>query len=159
MRSKPHPYTEAILRQSRFPNDYWSALNWLLVWGSNDCSFRIRTNSSSYMKPLLNRAQTTIAAALPPLLRLHTPSDCQAIPSREDRSGLHDNTKRPRRQCIGIRSALTLEPKNKKNEATRKRFRRIRYTLRLTSDHLVLLPQKYTKRLTWAGCLRVLPSI
>ena len=93
------------------------------------------------MKPLLNRAQTTITATLPPILLLHTPSDCQAIPSREDRSGSHDNTKRPRRQCIGIRSALTLEPKNKKNEATRKRFRRIRYTLRLTSDHLVLLPQ------------------
>ena len=159
MRSKPHPYTEAISSQSRFPNDYWSALNWLWVWGSNDYSFRLRTNSSSYMKPLLNRVQTTIAVALPSLLLLHTPSDCQAIPSREDRSCLHDNAKRPRRQCIGIRSALTLEPKNKKNEATRKRFRRIRYTLRLTSDHLVLLPQKYTKRLTWASCLRVLPSI
>ena len=148
MRSKPHPYTEAILRQSRFPNDYCPAVKRLRVWGSSDCSFRLRTNSSSYMKPLLNRAQTTIAVALPPLLRLHTPSDCQAIPSQEGRSGLHDNTKRPRRQCIGIRSALTLEPKNKKNEATRKRFRRIRYTLRLTSDHLVLLPQKYTKQLT-----------
>ena len=148
MRSKPHPYTEAILRQSRFPNDYWSAPKLLLVWGSNNYSFRLRTNSSSYMEPLLNRVQTTIAVALPPLLLLHTPSDCQAIPSREDRSGSHDNTKRPRRQYIGIRSALTLEPKNKKNEATRKRFRRIRYTLRLTSDHLVLLPQKYTKQLT-----------
>ena len=90
MRSKPHPYTEAILRQSRFPNDYWSALKRLLVWGSNNYSFRLRTNSSSYMKPLLNRAQTTITATLPPLLLLHTPSDWQAIPSREDRSGLHD---------------------------------------------------------------------
>ena len=31
MRSKPHPYTEAILKQSQSPNDYWSALNdyWL----------------------------------------------------------------------------------------------------------------------------------
>ena len=159
MRSKPHPYTEAILRQSRFPNDYWSALNWLLVWGSNDYSFCLRTNSSSYMKPLLNRAQTTIAVARLPLFTTSHTVWQQAIPSREDKSGSHDNTKRPRRQCIGIRSALTLEPKNKKNEATRKRFRRIRYTLRLTSDHLVLLPQKYTKRLTWAGCLRVLPSI
>ena len=65
MRSKPHPYTEAILRQSRFPNDYWSAPKRLLVWGSSDCSFRLRTNSSSYMKPLLNRVQTTIAVALP----------------------------------------------------------------------------------------------
>ena len=65
MRSKPHPYTEAILRQSRFPNDYWSALKRLLVWGSNDYSFSLRTNSSSYMKLLLNRAQTTIAVALP----------------------------------------------------------------------------------------------
>jgi len=92
MRSKPHPYTEAILRQSRFPNDYWSALKRLLVWGSNDYSFRLRTNSSSYIKLLLNRAQTTIAAALPPLSRLHTPSDCQATPSWEDRSGLHDYT-------------------------------------------------------------------
>jgi len=44
------------------------------------------------MKPLLNRVQTTIAVALPPLLLLHTPSDCQATPSREDRSGLHDYT-------------------------------------------------------------------
>lgn len=148
MRSKPHPYTEAIFKQRRSPNDYWSALKRLLLGGSNDYSFRLRTNSSSYMKPLLNRAQTTITATLTPLLLLHTPSDCQAIPSRGDRSGSHDNTKRPRRQCIGIRSALTLEPKNKKNEATRKRFRRIRYTLRLTSDHLVLLPQKYTKQLT-----------
>ena len=65
MRLKPHPYTEAILRQSRFPNDYWSALKRLLVWGSNDYSFRLQTNSSSYIKLLLNRAQTTIAVALP----------------------------------------------------------------------------------------------
>ena len=78
MRSKPHPYTEAILRQSRFPNDYWSALNWLLVWGSNNYSFRLRTNSSSYMKPLLNRAQTTIAVVLPPSI---TTSHTVRLPS------------------------------------------------------------------------------
>ena len=80
------------MRQSRSPNDYWSALKRLLVWGSNDYSFRLRTNSSSYIKPLLNRAQTTITATLPPLLLLHTPSDCQSTPSREDRSGSHDYT-------------------------------------------------------------------
>ena len=51
MRSKPHPYTEAILRQSRFPNDYWSALKRLLVWGSNDCSFRLRTNRAGCREP------------------------------------------------------------------------------------------------------------
>ena len=73
MRSKPHPYTEAISRQSRFPNDYWSALNWLLVWGSNNYSFRLRTNSSSYMKPLLNRAQTTMYSnSAPSITTSHT---------------------------------------------------------------------------------------
>ena len=100
MRSKPHPYTEAILRQSRFPNDYWSALNWLLVWGSNDYSFRLRTNSSSYMKPLLNRAQTTITATLPlyhdfthhPIVKQHPAGKTEVvhtiIPLRSDTQAL-----------------------------------------------------------------------
>ena len=66
------------MRQSRFPNDYWSALKRLLVWGSNDYSFRLRTNSSSYIKLLLNRAQTTIAVALPPSI---TTSHTVRLPS------------------------------------------------------------------------------
>ena len=94
-----------LINEIKAPSLYGSNIEaksiskWLLVCtqlttglGSNDYSFRLRTNSSSYMKPLLNRAQTTITATLPPLLLLHTPSDCQATPSREDRSGLHDNT-------------------------------------------------------------------
>lgn len=34
------------------------------LWGANDYSFHIRTNSRSDMKPLLIRGQTTIAVAL-----------------------------------------------------------------------------------------------
>ena len=48
MRSKLHSYTEAILRQSRFPNEYWSAIKRLRVWGSNDYSFRLQTNRAGY---------------------------------------------------------------------------------------------------------------
>ena len=100
MRSKPHPYTEAILRQSRFPNDYWSALKRLLVWGSNNYSFRLRTNSSSYIKLLLNRAQTTIAVALPlyhdfthrPIVKQHPAGKTEVvhtiIPLRSDTQAL-----------------------------------------------------------------------
>ena len=100
MRSKPDPYTEAILRPSRFPNDYWSALKRLLVWGSNDYSFRLRTNSSSYIKPLLKRAQTTIAVALPlyyyfthrPIVKQHPAGKTEVvhtiIPLRSDTQAL-----------------------------------------------------------------------
>ena len=100
MRSKPHPYMEAISRQSRFPNDYWSALKRLLVWGSNNYSFRLRTNSSSYIKLLLNQAQTTIAVALPlyhdfthrPIVKQHPAGKTEVvhtiIPLRSDTQAL-----------------------------------------------------------------------
>ena len=100
MRSKPHPYMEAISRQSRFPNDYWSALKRLLVWGSNNYSFRLRTNSSSYIKLLLNRAQATIAVALPlyhdfthrPIVKQHPAGKTEVvhtiIPLRSDTQAL-----------------------------------------------------------------------
>ena len=100
MRSKPHPYTEAILRQSRFPNDYWSALKRLLVWRANNYLFCLRTNSSSYIKLLLNRAQTTIAVALPlyhdfthrPIVKQHPAGKTEVvhtiIPLRSDTQAL-----------------------------------------------------------------------
>ena len=100
MRSKPHPYMEAISRQSRFPNDYWPTLKRLLVWGSNNYSFRLRTNSSSYIKLLLNRAQATIAVALPlyhdfthrPIVKQHPAGKTEVvhtiIPLRSDTQAL-----------------------------------------------------------------------
>ena len=58
------------MRQSRFPNDYWSTLKRLLVWGSNDCSFRIRTN----------RAGCRESCPLCRVLRHRTPSSPICIP-------------------------------------------------------------------------------
>ncbi len=61
---KSPPHLQAVLRLGRFTDDYCSSGEQLLVWGANDYSFHIRTNSRSDMKPLLIRGQTTIAVAL-----------------------------------------------------------------------------------------------
>lgn len=62
--SKSPPRLQGRIEAELICKHYCSAGEQLLVWGANDYSFHIRTNSRSDMKPLLIRGQTTIAVAL-----------------------------------------------------------------------------------------------